>query len=323
MNKIIHGENEFDISIRIDDIKDSLFSNGDLDTNLSVIDYSSIEIPYLTSVVSTVPFLSENRLVIIQNLLSNIDSGEKKYSEILDDIENILQNCPPTTNIIFVENKSLKGSGKSIKKISSYLEIEEIKLPRGRELNPWIKNRVEILDGKISSYAISRIAYILGNNLRLIDQELKKLILYCGEKTIEVSDLDLLVSEAREGNIFAAIDALLQQKSAIALKSFHKLLNDGATVSSIINMIHRQIRLLILINEIKKSEVKPSDIGKRIGINSNFAIEKLMQQSKLYNLNQLVIILRKLVQMDLEIKTGKIDENIGIEIIISELSQNA
>ena len=48
-----------------------------------------------------------------------------------------------------------------------------------------------------------------------------------------------------------------------------------------------------------------------------------MQQSKLYNLNQLVIILRKLVQMDLEIKTGKIDENIGIEIIISELSQNA
>ena len=48
-----------------------------------------------------------------------------------------------------------------------------------------------------------------------------------------------------------------------------------------------------------------------------------MQQSKLYNLNQLVIILRKLVQMDLEIKTGKIDENIVIEIIISELSQNA
>ena len=40
MNKIIHGENEFDISIRIDDIKDSLFSNGDLDTNLSVIYYS-------------------------------------------------------------------------------------------------------------------------------------------------------------------------------------------------------------------------------------------------------------------------------------------
>ena len=132
-----------------------------------------------------------------------------------------------------------------------------------------------------------------------------------------------MVSEAREGNIFAAIDALLQQKSAIALKSFYKLLNDGATVSSIINMIHRQIRLLILINEIKKSEVKPSDIGKRIGINSNFAIEKLMQQSKLYNLNQLVAILKKLVQMDLEIKTGKIDENIGIEIIISELSQNA
>ena len=160
MNKIIHGENEFDISIRIDDIKDSLFSNGDLDTNLSVIDYSSIEIPYLTSVVSTVPFLSENRLVIIQNLLSNIDSGEKKYSEIIDDVENILQNCPPTTNIIFVENKSLKNSSKSIKKISSYLEIEEIKLPRGRELSPWIKKRVEILNGKISSYAISRIAYI-------------------------------------------------------------------------------------------------------------------------------------------------------------------
>ena len=131
-----------------------------------------------------------------------------------------------------------------------------------------------------------------------------------------------MVSEAREGNIFAAIDALLQQKSAIALKSFYKLLNDGATVSSIINMIHRQIRLLILINEIKKSEVKPSEIGKRIGINSSFAIDKLIQQSKLYNLNQLVTILKKLVQMDLEIKTGKIDENIGIEIIISEISQN-
>ena len=83
MNKIIHGENEFDISIRIDDIKDSLFSNGDLDTNLSVIDYSSIEIPYLTSVVSTVPFLSENRLVIIQNYFQILILEKKNIQKYL------------------------------------------------------------------------------------------------------------------------------------------------------------------------------------------------------------------------------------------------
>ena len=67
MIKILHGENEFDISMEISKLKSSLFSPGSMDSNLTIFSDNSIEASYLKSVVSTVPFLSDYRLVVIEN----------------------------------------------------------------------------------------------------------------------------------------------------------------------------------------------------------------------------------------------------------------
>ena len=71
-----------------------------------------------------------------------------------------------------------------------------------------------------------------------------------------------------------------------------------------------------------RREKNHEQIGKAIGINSTYAIRKLIEQSKIYTFNQLFIILKRLLEMDLLIKTGQIDENIALEILVSELSTN-
>ena len=323
MIKILHGENEFDISMEISKLKSSLFSPGSMDSNLTIFSDNSIEASYLKSVVSTVPFLSDYRLVVIENLLYILDSNEKKSSINLQELVEILKNCPPSTHVIFKDEKKLKSSGRVLKSLMDFAEIKEVSLPKGRQINFWIKSRLSQINGKASDQAISKLTLLLGNNLRLIDQELKKLVLFCDGKSIQTNDVNLIITEARDINIFSAIDYALQKKTNLALKSFVKLLTDGLTVSSIVSMVYRQIRLLILVKEIMRREKNHEQIGKAIGINSTYAIRKLIEQSKIYTFNQLFIILKKLLEMDLLIKTGQIDENIALEIIVSELSTNA
>ena len=189
-----------------------------------------------------------------------------------------------------------------------------------RQVNGWIKSRLVKLNGKASEKAISKLGFILGNDLRLIDQELKKLILFSDNNLIEVSDINTLVTEAREGNIFTAIDAIFEKKSASALRQLIKLLDQGSTVGSIISMLSRQTRLMILTIDISKIENDPWEIGKRIGVSNRFALNKIINQSRYYNSEFLYRIHRKLLNTDVAIKRGIIDENVAIEILVSDLS---
>ena len=320
MIKLFHGNNEFDLHEGIKVIKTDLFSADLSDPNTTVFQAPDIKFPHLGSIVSTVPFMADYRFVMVEGLLSSVEARKRGSSTALLELENVLKACPPTTYLIFTENIKLRSTGKMIKLIQQFAEIKEFELPRGREVNGWIKNRLVKLNGKATEKAISKLGFILGNDLRLIDQELKKLILFSDNKMIEVSDVNTLVTEAREGNIFTAIDAIFEKKSASALRQLIKLLDQGSTVGSIISMLSRQTRLMILTIDISKIESDPWEIGKRIGVSNRFALNKIINQSRHYNSEFLYQVHRKLLDTDVAIKRGIIDENVAIEILVSDLS---
>ena len=129
-----------------------------------------------------------------------------------------------------------------------------------------------------------------------------------------------MVSDAKEANIFAAVDAVLERRPAVAMKLLYSLLSGGSSVQRILSMLARQVRLLILTIELQKQGIESEELGKRIGLTNRYALDKTMRQSHNFGTDHLANILRRLLSADLAIKQGEINERLAVELLVGELS---
>jgi len=77
---------------------------------------------------------------------------------------------------------------------------------------------------RIDSDAAFDLATSVGRNLRLIDNELDKLVAYrAGEGSIRKQDVRLLVPYSQEASVFDMVDAIGQRDSAKAFRLLREL----------------------------------------------------------------------------------------------------
>ena len=69
-------------------------------------------------------------------------------------------------------------------------------------------------------------------------------------------------------------------------------------------MLSRQIRLIIITQELEKNN-SPSEIQTKIQIKSNYAFNKILTQAKQFSPEKMKEILKKLLELDLNIKSGQ------------------
>ncbi len=91
-------------------------------------------------------------------------------------------------------------------------------------------------------------------------------------------------------------------------------------MQSILSMLARQVRLLILSIELRQQGVDQQELGKRIGLTNRYALDKTMRQSANFGTDHLANIMRRLLTADLAIKQGNMDERLAVEILVGELS---
>jgi len=192
---------------------------------------------------------------------------------------------------------------------------------KGYELESWIKNKILELNAKASPNAIKRLLWMTSGDLYTLENEINKLTLYVEDREIEVSDVNILISSSRQSNIFLFIDAVMDKKPGVALNELYSMILDGVSIGQIINMLARQVRLLILCKDFLNKNLSRDEIGKRIFINNDFVLEKTLSQSNRFDLESLSRIQKKLLSTDIYIKTGSMDQRTAVEILASDLSK--
>ena len=234
----------------------------------------------------------------------------------------MLKDPFPSTELIFVETVSLKTHGAALS-VAPTAEIETFpRVVRWREINQWITERFKYRGGSAQPSAVSELYKLCGPNLRLMDNEIVKLLLYSDGRAVTQEDVATMVSDSLQSNIFQAIDAVVEHKPAIAMKSLYSLMLDRGSLSSILVMLARQVRLLILASVLKSKRLSPDEIGQRIGIRHEFLQRKILVQAGRFTLPQLKAIHQSLFDVEFAIKTGRIEQTAGLETLIARLSND-
>lgn len=316
MFHLFHGQDTYS---QRETLAGLLAKEGDADMlslNTTRLD-SKVTFSELQSACDAMPFLSRVRVVLVQDLFAGIP--DKAFMEKL---EAYLPHLPATTRLIFLESQSLSDSHRIIrlaeKEKIGY--VKKFELPKGSELERWVRNHVEDRGGRIAPQAANLLAVNVGGDLLAMTNEIEKLVLYKGaDATIEAADVELLSPYAAEGNIFDLVDALGNRQAARAAELFQKKINEGVDPFYLFSMFIRQFRLLLQTRSLLDSGERPAGIAEQLK-QRPFVADKLARQARNFTLPQLEQIYGRLLEIDVDVKTGKADLLTALYLLVAGLT---
>ena len=328
---ILTGDDDFSLTRSLEEIKRGIGDQSLLAANTTTLDGQQVTLDQLRSVGETVPFLAEKRLVIIEGLLGRFEPQgkprrRKKIASLNDkeseykSIAGYLVNIPESTVIVLIEGR-VKSSNPLLKQLSARAEVRSFPVLKEDKLRQWIRRGVAEQGATISPEAVDLLAKLVGGNLWIMTNEISKLALFTLGRRIEIEDIKTIVSSAQEANVFAMVDAILDFKAGVGEQLLEQLLQVGASPAYLLVMLSRQVRLIVQVRELRRKGKPEVEIQNKLGLTSEFAWRKTLEQSQKYPLARLREVYSKLLETDLSIKTGRYEGGLAFNLLIAELCQ--
>jgi len=323
---ILHGEDEFSRSEMVANLRRRMGSDTTMvDLNTLRFDGPTVSLAELQHACNTIPFFSERRLIIVDGLLTYLQeaASDSEREKWLQELAEYLPHMPETTRLIFLEPKHIPPSHplrRLIAQDEGLGHAQEFQLPQGKELTNWITQRVRKRGGHITDKAADQLAAFIGNNLRLLAQEIEKLLSYVDRaRPITEGDVQLLVSDAQEASVFEMVDALGRRDRETASQLLHHRLEKGDHPLLLLSMMARQIRILIQVKELRQSGLNRRAIARQLKLHP-FVVQKALAQERNFSMEQLESIHRRLLEADVAIKTGQMEPILALDMLITGLA---
>ena len=200
---LFYGPEEFARSEALAELKATI--PPDLaDLNTATLDGRRLKLDALIAACEAFPFIADRRLVIVQNLLKHQKAGKDR-----DELRAYLERVPSTCELVFVESEDFDKRGALFVYLKKAASVREFVPKEGADLTRWLGQRAQLLDVKLDSAAAQRLISFAGNEGRALVNELEKLASYAGRGgRISAEQVDLLVQDGQEQNLFAFIDEL-------------------------------------------------------------------------------------------------------------------
>ena len=328
---ILLGQDDFSLGHSLEEIKRGIGDQTLLVANTTTLDGQQITLDQLRTVCETLPFLAERRLVIVKGLLERFEPKGKssrrgKNTQITnqqDEYKSLaayITKIPDTTILVLIDGR-IGSNNPLFRELSAKAEVRSFPLLKDAKLRQWIQRRVKEEGGSISPQAVNLIAKLVGSNLWIMANEIDKLLLFTSGRRIEEEDVNLVVSYAQEANVFAMVDAILGFKAKVAEQWLQQLLQRGAAPAYLLVMLSRQVQMIVRARELTNQGKPGTQIQNRLGLTSEFALRRTLEQADRYSWERLKQVYHKLLEADLSIKTGRYDAELTLNILIAELCQ--
>jgi DNA polymerase-3 subunit delta len=191
-------------------------------------------------------------------------------------------------------------------------------VPRGEALVRWILARARAEGGELTREAAEALAEAEGDP-RALGNEILKLLTYAAfERRVELDDVQALTAAGGEANIFALVDAIGQRRGAQAQRELRQILSDAHPIY-VFTMIVRQYRLLLLAKELLGQRAGEAEVARALGLKP-YPAGKLCTQARSYTLTGLEHIYRRLLDYEVEIKTGQMEPATALDALVGALT---
>lgn len=276
--------------------------------NQDAIDLGEVGVTPLLEAASTLPMMAPLRFVYGRHL------DKLKAADHAALLGYLASPSPTTVLVLTCAKLDLRSKLAQALKARKLLTV--LDAPRGQQLPEWIMARARKEGSTITHRAASRLGELVGAELGILVMSLEKLRLFVGPgQTIDVQDVDTVVSRTQEASVFELTGALGRRDWAVATTRLQQLLGHGEAPLRVLTMMVREVRLLL---GAKESSGRAQDVAAALGVRP-FVAERLLGDAKRFATDELLRGLRAAEACDAALKSSAIKPELQLQRLLMQL----
>ncbi|MEK7203332.1 MAG: DNA polymerase III subunit delta [Patescibacteria group bacterium] len=345
----LYGEDSFRSCQKLKELKDKFIRDIDpIENNINVINGETASWQDIGQTISAGSLLVKKRLVIIKEIFSSkipsifkqILDYFKDRREIKDDNIIIFQDSRVKIKKTKITEKFLiiDSAGKEKPLPKQPLELfkflreqpyaQQFNYLNNTEAASWTKREFAKRGGAISLSTAQLLVGLVGSDLWQISNEIDKLINYqsaiqpklikSGQIAVSEEDIKNLVYGNFNENIFTLTDAISRKNKALSISLLEEQIKAGLSSSYLLNMFIRQFKILLQVKQAVEVGHSARKIASELKIHP-FVAQKGISQARYFSLSVLKNIISQLTKIDYEMKSGKTDIIIALNLLIAKI----
>ncbi|MDR1392149.1 MAG: DNA polymerase III subunit delta [Clostridiales bacterium] len=262
---------------------------------------TKVNIDDIINFFDTFPIYSKNKLIILKNteILSHTTDKEQKK------LESLISNLPNYLYLLIIEDCLCAKNNNIVNLIKNVGQIINFKKSSKKEVEAFIKIKIDCLDKKISSKDLKYFVELCNYNLLDCNNQIEKISNHA-DISIKKNDIDQVYTKTLTSKIFDITNYLFcsnKKKIYELLKEFQK---NKEQPLSILRIILNNLRNIFMVKCLIENKTPPWKIKKFFDSNKIFLINKFIEQSKNIDKKKLFHALEEGTKLEIKIKSGKI-----------------
>jgi DNA polymerase-3 subunit delta len=305
------GDEAFFINEALDLLRKVILAGADPQNAFIEFPPQNADVRVILDELRTKAFLSPRKLVLMRDADSFLERNAKILSEAFQQ--------PPTAGVLVVTVRKLdsdKPAAKLVKKHACIVACGRLYEDR---MPGWITVRGRKYGKRIAFAAAQRLVGAVGADLQRVDNELRKLVIYVGDRpAIEAPDVEALVGVDRSRTVFELADAVGQKRLPYALRVARHLLDGGERPPGLISQIHRHFKRILAAKELLAQGQPDDAVAGAIRMPPRF-FSDFKRQVNLFSPQAIDRVLQSLLDADLAGKTSTMDDEALLTTLIAKL----
>lgn len=259
--------------------------------------------------LDTYSFLTSKKIIIIKNIET---INQEEFERDIKHLYQYLSN-PNPDNLLIITAKKLNNTLKITKELKKHCEFIQV------SMNPENFLKQELKDYKLEPGVSKLLLEYCKDDITKLKNECIKLKTYkLEEKTISKKDVEEMCVEKLGDSqelTFAFSRSLAEKNKKDALLKYRELLAYNLEPYSIVGLLATQIRIIYQVKALEDQGMSNQEIAKTLD-KKPFYIQKTSELTRYYTKKELLELIIKLENIDIQIKTTDIDPNSLIELFI-------
>ena len=285
----------------------------------NVLDPSYEELSYdldedtLSDVVdelSTISLFDNPKFVVVKNA-SKVVSMKTDY---LKDLYKVMNNLDSQNVLIllFLENVDFKSDNfETLRRYANLIDVRIKNIPKDQYINNYLNsNGYQIEEDALNLL----ITYV--EDLYSLRSALDQLMCYKkDELKIELKDIKKMINPPMDDNIYSIIDAVINKDKKRCFECLRDLKLHSVKSSYIISLLINKFQEMYNISILVKANTSQNDIATIFNVKPGRAYY-MMKAAKSSSIQQIKRNLNLLNELDLDIKSGKKNDDLGLELYL-------
>jgi DNA polymerase-3 subunit delta len=239
------------------------------DFDLEAMEAGSADAGAILAAAGQIPFGAERRLVIVKGMEQWRDRNRQAEAERLAEGVARLPSSACLALVVAAEDDEARRKtaitaklDNAVKKAGALVAFRALK---GEGLAAWVSARAQQEGKGIEAAACQLLVETVGSEMLLLEQEIRKLAAYVGDRSaITARDVGLVVASTPEDVMFTTVDAITRRQTDRALTLLSELHRydpkPQAVAGKLLSLLGRQYRMLWQAKFLAERRVNPRDV---------------------------------------------------------------